>query len=373
MSKLNKIGYSLKDISIVPSKVSYISSRKSVNPYINVCNRETYPIFVAPMGAVTDENNYNIWIENKVTPVIPRTVSERLSISERLALADTTFVSFSLNEAREISYYEYTEGFGPKYICIDLANGHLNDLLDVCKRLKDCWGNKIVIMTGNIANPNTYKEYCKVGIDYVRVGIGGGSRCTTSANVGVHLPMATLIDEISYDKKQIITISGQKYLYGEKIKVQTKIIADGGIYNFDDINKALALGADAVMLGKVFAECEEACGEIRYAKNEVLFSNGISYSKETNDKLTEKLNPYREYYGMSTKHAQRETGGNGDKTAEGISKPVLVKYPVSKWIDNMQSYLRSAMSYCDANDIEEYKDNAQIIILGGSGDFTYRK
>ena len=82
---------------------------------------------------------------------------------------------------------------------------------------------------------------------------------------------------------------------------------------------------------------------------------------------------FRDYYGMSSKRAQKITGGSGTKTSEGIDRPVEVKDPIAKWIDNMQSYLRSCMTYTNSHTIKELRENAQVIILGGSGDAAYRK
>ena len=363
MGKLCLVGYSLEDVNIIPAVSTSIDHRCEPNPFTEICGRESYPIFVAPMGAVTDENNYGKWIENKLTPVIPRSVGTRLSVANRLKLAETTFVSLSLSEFKAFSETEYEDYENTKYICVDLANGHMETLIDTCKYVKEKLKDKIVIMTGNIANPETYRLYCDAKIDYVRVGIGGGSRCTTSANVGVHYPMATLLDKINDVR---MGISGFK----------TKVVADGGIYNFDDINKCLAIGADAVMIGRVFAECEEACGEVLYSISEEAFNNGIGYTKEQIGNIDAPIKsgfkPYRAYYGMSTKQAQKETGGNGDKTAEGISRPVVVRYPVAKWVDNMQSNLRSGMSYLNANTLKDMW-NSEFIILGCSGDHSYRK
>ena len=84
------------------------------------------------------------------------------------------------------------------------------------------------------------------------------------------------------------------------------------------------------------------------------------------------LKPFREYYGMSTKRAQKITGGDGNKTSEGISRPVEVKYPVNKLLDNVESYLRSCMTYTNSNTLSDLK-NAEVVILGGSGDLSYRK
>ena len=101
-SKIRKEGYSLKDVAVIQAPVGYINHRADVNPFINVCEREVYPIFVAPMSAVTNQKNYKVWVENKVTPVIPRSVAkseynpEGITFEERIELSKETFVSVSL-------------------------------------------------------------------------------------------------------------------------------------------------------------------------------------------------------------------------------------------------------------------------------------
>lgn len=167
--------------------------------------------------------------------------------------------------------------------------------------------------------------------------------CTSSANVGVHFGLATLIDQLNEQRKA--------YAHSHNGYAPTKLIVDGGISNFDDINKSIALGADAVMCGNLIARSEEACGAIYEINGERV----------------------RDYYGMSTKRAQVITGGKGDRTSEGIDRPIKVEYPIAKWVDNMQSYLRSAMTYTNSRTIKEMQENAQVIILGGSGDLAYRK
>ena len=204
------------------------------------------------------------------------------------------------------------------------------------------------------------------------------SRCTSSANVSIHYGMATLLDQINEERKA--------YAHSHNGNAPTKIIADGGIGWFDDIQKALALGADAVMAGKIFAECEEAC--------EPTYWLGC-YDRKLPDRITEHTIKYedewqvqrafsgtsavpvhcRDYYGMSSKRAQLQISDDKNKlkTSEGIDRPVEVKYPVAKWVDNMQSYLRSCMTYTNSHTIKELRENAQVIILGGSGDAAYRK
>ena len=377
MGKLKIKGYELRDVAVIQAPVSFACHRGDVNPFIEVCNREVYPIFVAPMASVTDQHNYKVWIENKVTPVIPRSVQKSelnpngLTFEERMKLAKDTFVSVSLKEAQE-QLFDYLNNNEDKYyICIDIAHGTLVELYAICHHLKEVFKDRIIIMTGNVATPACYSFYADAGIDYVRVGIGGGARCTSSANVSIHYPMATLLDNLNEERKA--------YAHSHNGKAPTKIIADGGINWFDDIQKALALGADAVMCGKIFAECEEACEPTYHTGiKDGIFDKLKKFESEWAANQHYYNTPYevvkcRDYYGMSTKRAQCITGGNGNRTSEGIDKPVEVKYPVAKWIDNMQSYLRSCMTYTNSHTIKELRENAQVIILGGSGDAAYRK
>lgn len=385
MGKLKSIGYELRDVAVVQAPVSFINHRGEVDPFVEICNRRVYPIFVAPMASVTDENNYKVWIENGVTPVVPRSVQQRLSFEDRMTIARETFVSISLSEAKEnlLGYLEhYNDQVDPLFICIDIAHGTLSDLYNICKEIKRKFPY-VIIMAGNVANPSAYSFYADAGIDYMRASVGSGSRCTSSANVSVHYPLASLLDALNEERKA--------YAHSHNGYAPTKIIADGGIGWFDDIQKSLALGADAVMCGKIFAECEEACEPIYYAKSIEKALSGVRYTEKMLDRLEEgdegeileseghhnchilNLSRFRDYYGMSTKRAQKETGGTGNRTSEGIDRPVEVKYPVAKWIDNMQSYLRSCMTYTNSRTIQELRENAQVIILGGSGDVAYRK
>ena len=347
MSKLHTTTYELRDIAIMQAPVSFCNHRGDVDNKVEICGRKVYPIFVAPMSSVTDEKNYKIWIENDLTPVVPRTVKQTLSFEERMKIAKETFVSISLSEAQN-EFLDFMKNNSSKesdiyYICIDIAHGTLSSLYEICQKIKSSYGNKVIIMTGNVANlGDAYKFYADAGIDYMRAGIGGGSRCTTSANLGIHVGLATLLDHLNEARKS--------YKHSHNGNVPTKIIADGGISNFDDINKSLALGADGVMCGNLIARSEEACGEIYILDGKKV----------------------RDYYGMSTKRVQKMVGGKGNKTSEGISRPIQIEYPIAKWVDNMQSYLRSAMTYTNSRNIFEMQENSQVVILGGTGDLVYR-
>jgi isopentenyl diphosphate isomerase/L-lactate dehydrogenase-like FMN-dependent dehydrogenase len=214
----------------------------------------------------------------------------------------------------------------------------MQKLWETAKLIKETWGNKVELMVGNIANPDTYRKYCEIGVDYIRVGIGGGSACTTSANVSIHYPMASLIEECAYFKTAFDN--------------PTKIIADGGFRNFSDIIKALALGADYVMIGGIFNKCLESCGE-NFMKDEAGQYYQVSYERA--EKSFEAGGSIYKYYrGMSTKEVQKSWNRSELKTGEGITKYNKVEYSLNGWVENFTDYLKSAMSYTDSKSLKDF-------------------
>lgn len=381
-----KTFYSLQDISIMPAYITEINHRAECNPYNN---DNKLPIFVAPMSSVIDLNNAKIFAFNKLNVVIPRTIN----LEDRLNVCEEYFIAVGLDEFENKILTLNLEDRKPIKICVDVANGHMKKLIDLCAYAKNRFGNKIIIMAGNVANPLVYYNYAYAGIDYIRLSIGSGSACTTAANAAIYTPMASLIDECVSIKK-IVERDRNNY------KSIPKIIADGGFNNYDDIIKALALGADYVMCGKIFAQCEEACGEklqkflysdgtYKYlnhydtikAKEYMNKANYSSNALSTTININKTSEPYpitafneiyRNYYGMSTKKAQKEMGKENLHTSEGIEKMVTVEYSLLGWIDNFIDYLRSAMSYCNATTLAAFK-TAKIIKITNSARNSYFK
>lgn len=316
------------DIVIVPETLSSISSRKEVDPtYLGVL-----PLFTAPMDKVIDETNFNKFVENGINICLPRHVKyQQIDKSE----VDNFFFSYGLDEIIDLLS---TSSQLPKRILIDVANGHMQKLYDVAKLIKETYKDEVELMVGNIANPDTYRKYCEIGVDYIRVGIGGGSACTTSANVSIHYPMASLISECAYFK-------------GAYDK-PTKIVADGGFKNFSEIIKALALGADYVMLGGIFNKCLESCGET------FMKDTDNQYYNVSNEMAKKSFDAggtvYKYYRGMSTKEVQKSWNRLELKTGEGISKYNKVDYTLDGWCENFTDYLKSAMSYTDSRTLFDF-------------------
>jgi len=313
-----------KDITIVPSRLSEINSRSEINCRVN----NKLPIFAAPMDTVIDKDSSNIFF-NKIDICLPRDIEDK-----------RMFSSLSLDSAEKL----FELGELPSRTLIDVANGNMKRLYNLSKSIKESLGDKIELMIGNIANPETFEEYCKIKVDYVRCGIGGGSACLTAQNVGVFYPMASLISECS-------EISNK---YGRK----TKIIADGGFREYSEIIKALALGADFVMIGGILSKCLESCSHsfLKEASGFIKISE-----KEANSYFKEGVEIFKEYRGMSTKEVQKNWGKSNIKTSEGITKYNLVEYTFESWIENFEDYLRSCMSYTNSKNLDEFIGKVKVV------------
>jgi len=240
--------------------------------------------------------------------------------------------------------------------------------------------------------------------------------CITTSNVSIHYPQASLIDECYKEKKNAKTLRDDLGEPKFDESLFPKIIADGGIRNYDHVIKALALGADYVMIGSVFAQCMESAGvksnkeinqkislrfPIERYKDFEIDQNGnwwayyidefVAESSKTwkdeydkfDDKETagakiaamkyeERLNSLHErkfighidvkFFGMASADGQKSINGEKTKTAEGITKYLPVLYTLNGWTKNMISYLCSAMSYTDCKTLEEFIGKPKLIV-----------
>jgi IMP dehydrogenase/GMP reductase len=314
------------------------------------------------MSCIIDENNYEEFEVNGINTIIPRSVKweSRLDF-----LMNGHWVALGFKEAKWL-----TTNIIPNEkirVCIDQANGHMTKLLNLCKELKDKYGERIRIMTGNIANPYSYREYARVGVDYVRVGIGGGAGCTTSVQTGIHYPMGSLITKCKVEKDFVI----KSIELGAKYRSVPKIVADGGFKYIDQIVKALALGSDYVMLGGILGKTRESCGKEWYVD-----SLGKKHT------ITGGLYPtHKEYYGMSTEKAQRQINESSlykeeyfvPKHSEGIVKFIPIEYSIKEWTSDFDHALRSCMSYVGARDLNEFRGHVKWDTMTDSSFKSYIK
>jgi IMP dehydrogenase/GMP reductase len=341
MNFIEETLYDFNDILIEPAHMSPIRSRKEINPKHNDGN---YPLMTAPMDTVICKNNYQFYKDNNIIPVLPRG-----EMYFQPSKNDTHFTSYGLDEFNEIFL---TDG-GIEIpqntkiqVLIDVANGHMRALYDTAKEAKEKYGDGLVLMIGNIANPKTFTEYCMINVDYIRIGIGNGGGCLTTVQTGVGFPMASLIEQC-YDVKKYMNFPN------------TKIVADGGFKNYSDIIKALSLGADYVMLGSIFNRALESSGETTKEDGEII----DQYSDHAKDMFNVDLPLFKTFRGMSTKEVQLEWGKDNIKTSEGVVRKHKVEYTLNGWIENFDSYLRSAMSYTGKKELHDFIGGVQTNLI----------
>lgn len=354
--------YCYNDVMIVPNKISTIEHREECDPF----HKDGFlPIFTAPMSTVVCLENFDLFEQNKIHAILPRSVEYDKRIEYAL---NNKWAAFSLKEFED---FFCDEGYVKHYIkhkkkvLIDIANGHMKKLYVLTKKAKRLYGESLQVMIGNIANPKTYEEVLKCNADYVRVGIGSGSGCITSSNTSIHFPMASLIEEMVEIKNRIACEKGIPMCE------MPKIIADGGIRNYSDVIKALALGADYVMIGSVFSQLVESAAKTFFIhkktdeyiiynpfKDNIIEDNGIFI---INDKQYVG-NLYKIFYGMASKEGQIDINGIKTKTAEGIVKTLPCTTNINKWVDNMVSYIKSAMSYTNIKSIYQF-DKVTLILI----------
>lgn len=340
---IDKIGnpkLDFNDILIQPAIITDIESRSEVNPFDE---NQMLPIITAPMDTVVNIDNIeDFYWHNKINICLPRGHDSEVCRSHRKIL-----ISLSLDEF--IKKYNSSDSpnklIQEEFVLIDIANGHMLKMVSAVKTAKEKYGNKLFIMAGNIAHPDTYMALSNAGADAIRVGIGNGNGCLTTQQTGVGYPMASLIRDC--------------YNMSLVIDKPSLIVADGGMKNYSDIIKALALGANYVMIGSLLNKALESCGETRIFKYFKINPKSpiARWTLNFGFKLTKR------FRGMSTKEVQKNWGKGQLKTSEGIVRIRPVEYTLSQWTTNFEDYLRSAMSYSNCRTLEEFRTNASINII----------
>ena len=315
--------FDFNDILIQPAKVSFINSRQDINPFHN----GFLPLITAPMDTVINESNRDVYSFLNIRTCLPRGENNQQG-----------FESYSLQEIEEELK---AKRLNPKgYYLIDIANGHMNKLVMITKKIKKTLP-RLTLMVGNVANPETYVELSNAGADYIRIGIGNGGGCSTTVHTGVGYPMGSLISEC--------------YALSCTLDNPAKIVADGGMQNYSDIIKALALGADYVMVGSLFNKAIDSCGD-NYLWKHIKVSQSVAEWAYKN-----KIPVYKKFRGMSTKEVQKKWGKAQLTTSEGVIRYRKVEYSLQQWVNNFEDYLRSAMSYSNAKTLKEFIGYADII------------
>jgi IMP dehydrogenase/GMP reductase len=333
--------FDFDDILIEPEIHTSIRSRKNVDV---TDEKQMLPLFTAPMDTVINEENSKLFNDNKIYGIIPRKANAAL---DHISTDYKVWYSYGLDDFKKIFIdNDINLRLGEKaFALIDVANGHMKEVKDLVVNSKEKYGRSLVLMVGNCANPMTFLSLSRAGADYVRMGIGNGAGCLTTVQTGIGYPMASLIHETSKIQQER--------------NITTKIVADGGFKKYGDVIKALALGADYVMLGSIFNKSLESCGETfegnkKYDSWTEPGDRVDQYSIDVLLQFEAGRKFYKKFRGMSTKEVQKSLGKTELKTSEGISKMQPVEYTLTGWIENFTDYLKSAMSYTDCLTIGEF-------------------
>ncbi len=223
-------------------------------------------------------------------------------------------------------------------VVIDTAHGHSKNVIDTLIKIKKKY-KKLPIIVGNIATSEAAKDLIVAGADALKVGIGPGSICTTRIIAGVGVPQLYAISNVS----RIARI--------KKIPV----IADGGIKFSGDIAKAIAVGADAIMIGSLFAGTDESPGE-------VFLSNGRSYKSYRGMGSIGAMGQ-----GSADRYFQEEIKNSQKLVPEGVEGRVPYKGSVSKVIEQLVGGLKAAMGYTGNKTIVQMKKNTKMVKITRAG------
>jgi len=330
MMKSNTLSYD--DVLLVP-QYSDIRSRSEIDLSSNLGKNLVLntPILSSPMDTISESDmavaldncggaavvhRYNTMEEQANLVIDATSINEEIVIGAAIGITEDYL-------KRAILLHQS----GVDFLCLDVAHGHHVLMKEALMCLRKELGDEIHLMAGNVATLEGINDLSDWGADSVRCNIGGGSICSTRVQTGHGIPgLQTIIECAKTDR-------------------DVKIIADGGIKNSGDAVKALAAGADAVMVGSLLAGTDETPGSI------------------IQDKSGHKWKIYR---GMASKEAQINWRGKYS-SHEGVSATVPYRGPVSEILNDIERGIRSGFSYSGARNLTELHSKASFIEQTTSG------
>lgn len=309
------------DVLIEP-RYSNIYTREDIDIRSKFLGDYRVPIISAPMDTVTGPKMAAAMYRANAYGVLhrfdtPKHLEDNVVETLELNMATPIAISVGVKDWDETKkLLDSLVVYGIHSVCVDVAHGHHELVQSTISNIRE-WainsGEDLYIIAGNVATAQGFYDLAKWGADAIRVGIGPGSACITRETTGIGVPQLTALMDVAAVRQSHVAI-----------------IADGGIQNPGDIAKALAAGADAVMLGKMLAGADESAAPV--------------------------WGHFKTYKGQSI------NGSNGARGApEGIVGSVPMTGPVAKTIEQLVHYLKSSFSYVGARSITEFRRKAEFI------------
>lgn len=331
---------SFDDVLIQP-KFSFVQSRKDVNLSYDFLNTHlTIPVISSNMDTITESDMAIVMYKAGGVGALHRFMSIEDNVKMfRDSCIDyyQPIVSIGVGESEKLRAQALINE-GATRVMIDVAHGASFQVVDMVKYLAREYPN-IKLIVGNFANGESLKEFFNIlyphedFVKAIKVGVGGGSLCTTRIVTGCGLPtLASIID-----CRKVTNLP---------------IIADGGIKNSGDIAKALAAGADVVMLGNMLAGTHECPGKI-------IDRNGIEVKHQSGNVSTKW---YKKYRGSASLESYEVQGKVSEwRSPEGESTLVPYKGSVIDVLKQIEGGLRSALSYTNSFNLQEFKEHAKLV------------
>lgn len=284
------------------------------------------PVISSNMDTITESPMANFMGEKGAIGALHRFMSIDDNIAEFKRCTTKVFVSVGCT-ASELQRAEALRDAGAEYFCVDVAHAHAKYVGKTLKSLRQMLGSRC-IMAGNVATYAGADYLASCGADIIKAGIGGGSVCSTRIKTGFGVPMLTCIQDCA--------------------RTDRSIVADGGIRTSGDIVKALAFGADFVMIGGMLAGTQPTPGET------ITRADGTKIKR---------------YRGMASREAQEEFLGQMHewKTAEGVAVDVPFREDQEAIIADIIGGLRSGLTYAGSDTISELQRKLNYVIITPAG------
>ena len=309
------------DISLIPTQISKIKSRTEASTNCNFLGLKlNVPVISSPMDSVTGLEMAKELSRLGCIGILNRFDSSLDSLLNSKNGRGIKAVSIALNTDLKTIEKIVEKNY---MICIDTANANNKEVLKKTEQIKKKFDAKVIV--GNIAHGESLHQLEDAGADAVRVGIGSGSVCTTSIQTGIGIG-------------QVSSLLNIYHIRNEK-KIKIKIIADGGIKSPGDVAKAIALGADVVMLGRMLSGTRETPGEV------------IKYNGQL----------WKKYRGSASFGVKMR-----NEFIEGEETMVAYKGAVKNVIDGISDGLKSSMSYMNCFNLDELRKTETFAILSNS-------
>lgn len=318
------------DVLLVPSYNHHESRRVvdiSMTDRLGKLNLKL-PVLSSNMDTITESRMANFMHSKGGTGVLHRFLSIEENINEFKACKGLVFVSIGCTVA-ELERAEALRDAGAEYFCVDVAHAHAKYVGKTLKELRKLLGSRC-LMAGNVATYAGADYLASCGADIIKAGIGGGSVCSTRIKTGFGVPMLTCIQDCA--------------------RTDRSIVADGGIRTSGDVVKALAFGADFVMIGGLLAGTEPTPGD--------------AVTKEDGRCV-------KSYRGMASREAQEDFLGQMHewKTAEGVAAEVPYRDDQDAIIADIIGGLRSGLTYAGADSISELQRKLNYVLVTQAGKF----